>query len=191
MFRRFEATIGLNRLVTIKFNSYRNRSAGEIWTLTGIPWKNLEAVIYLKVGIDTLQGVPKNYVISIEGAHMPAQEAQPVRPPTLPLDDPKFTRFQTAILLEERVRIEYLLQVKPDPAIQNSTINEYGLPTITEGRAAGLGPTEVEIFLLTPTGDLARTEADATKLLRSVLPRDKIVDIKFLGPRPVPAEEMV
>lgn len=169
--------------MVVTYGSFRNVSLGERGTLMGLPYANLLDVIYLQIGTAVLQGIPKMMVWNIEGAKMPEpiDETEPGEPGILRADDPRFERFRTAILLEERVRITYMMMVPSDPALPAS-INEQGIPSIVEGRAVEEEPGWLHVNL-----GGGGTAPD----LKQAIPRGEVVDIVFLGPRPVKTEEMV
>lgn len=188
LFRRFEATIPFGRLVTVTFGAVHVRLAlsGEVWTLTGLPHRNLVDVIYLRLS-SGLRGIPKGLVHDIQGATMPSPDPSPPAPPgVLPEDDPRFTRFATAIMLEERVRVVHMERIPHDPAIADLRLNTYGIEVTVEGRASLIDET-----WLTLSRFIERPGQPPDPAMKLTIPRDMVVDIVFLGPRAVLAEEMV
>lgn len=160
---------------------------GEHLHVVGRPYKNLTDVIYLRVK-GALIGIPKTMVVDIKGSHM-ALEHDPERASAgLPLNpgDPKFDRFGTAIFLEERVRVTYREKLRPDPAL--ASLGEH-ISTTVEGRAIDRSMDALFIALTTENGQKV-SDVRGTWPEREILMAD-VLDIVFLGPRPVDPAEMV
>lgn len=182
--------------MTVTFGNLRTRDGDEILRLTGLPYLNLPDVIYLELSWG-LQGIPKAMITDIQGARMPPpppkelpmEQPEPFDEPTLALDDPKFERFATAVLLEERVRVHYLARVPNDPAMGDNALTV--IPTMTEGRAAAINETWLHLATGIEQADMTDSEREFILQQKFAIPRVAIQNLVFLGPRPVPASEMV
>lgn len=199
LFRRFESTIPYGRLVTVDYGDHRNSALGAPLTVTGRPFKNLADVIWLKVWTH-LVGIPKSMVRDIKGVHVdmveelptPSGNGEPLNPA-----DPKFQRFDTAILFEERVRVTYREKIRHDPA--TASLGRY-LTTVVEGQASQLDGTWLHIIPTMENGapvSLANDEGTAVKrqlpgmeMLKRAIPRGDILDLVFMGPRQVDPADM-
>lgn len=127
-------------------------------------------------------------------------EALPSAPisgtPLLP-DDPKFTRFETAVMLEERVRVTYREERRHDPATES--LGKW-ITTLVEGQAMHSNPDQITIIPLMENGrEMGLAMADGTfvkrqlpgmQMMTRVIARADVLNLEFMGPRPVePREE--
>jgi hypothetical protein len=175
LFRRFEATIRLKRLVVVTYSEYRFKDHGAVYQITGVPYKNLSAVLWLKRWDGSLVPVIKAFVRNIEGVPTVTLHEPSTDKPPLVFGDPKFLRFITAIGAAERVRVEYLQKLADDPAL--ASLNQRGLPTFTEGVAYGLSKEWLTLQLDNePSGE------------KYSIPPGTILDITFMGPNEVEAD---
>lgn len=169
LFARFQSTIPLRREVQVTCSEFRQRDHGMVWTLVGYPYRNLDAVIWIEAD-DVLVPIIKQFVLNIEG--WPPVDTSEKTP--LPTDDERFERFRKAIGEPENIRVEFLKDIN-DPALELTEMR-----TVTEGKPYALTSEWLTI---------ARGEDDFGE--KQAIPRAKILDIVFLGPRAVLAEDMV
>lgn len=192
LLRRFEATIPLRRLVKVTWGAIRFREEDAIVSV-GVPHLSLQQVIYLQAA-GGLIGIPKGLIRDIVGVTMPKPtpaSALPTgweigevenlarAPGALEADDPKFERFATAILLEERVRIT-ASQPVTDPAIESAEMVRDGIDTLTEGYARLADDYWLHIGPQAPYDGLM-----------TAIPRCRVKDIVFMGPREVNVAEQM
>ncbi len=135
--------------------------------VVGIPHIEKEHVIWLRVAASRLVGIPKDFVIDIAGVELNNPSLVPVVG-RLADDAWQWERFNTAILLEERVRLAW--------ASSDPDTTEDDDPTVVEGRA--LKSDDKYLYI---------------QLERAALrfPRVRIMKLEFLGPRPAPAPAAV
>jgi hypothetical protein len=144
--------------------TYQHFLMDQILVAVGEPHLNLPDMLYLRLADRSLHPIPKALVRHIEG-RTPMPAPTPLEP-----HDPKFERIVDAILKRERVRVVYLQQLRPDPAITDETLNKHGLQTTVEGRVSALDHIWLELAL------------DDKSHIKQGIPRAKIIDIEFLGP---------
>jgi hypothetical protein len=175
LFRRFEATIPLERVVCVKWRAFNQDYGSDPHVISyGVPYLNKDQVIYLKRPNGALICIPKGLVLDITSAE-PAMPKEPMKP-----DDPKFTAFHRAAQMRERVRIEYLVFVTNDPAL-GEQFAKSGLPTTVEG--LGLQLTEDDLTIELPIADEVDQDTGVgKKRLSQVIKREVVLDITLLGP---------
>lgn len=171
MFARFEKTIPLKRLVQVTCSEFRNRDHGRIWKIVGYPHRNLDAVLWM-VCDDVLVPAVKHFVINIEG-WPPVDTSEKI---PLAETDERYERFRKTIGEPDNIRVEFMKDID-DPALDPRLTK---IRTITEGKAYAL--TSEWLTLARGADEFGEKQA---------IPRASIVDIAFLGPHAVAAEDMV
>ena len=171
MFARFANTISMKRQVLVTCSEFRNRNHGMVWTLVGYPYRNLDAVIWI-LSDDVLVPIIKQFVLNIEG-WPPVDTSEKI---PLPTNDERFERFRKAIGEPENIRVEFLKDI--DDEALDPRLTE--MRTITEGKPYAL--TSEWLTIARGADEFGEKQA---------IPRAKILDIVFLGPRTVLAEDMV
>jgi hypothetical protein len=171
LFARFQSTIPLRRQVQVTCSEFRQRDHGMVWTLVGYPYRNLDAVIWI-LSDDVLVPIIKQFVLNIEG-WPPVDTSEKI---PLPTNDERFERFRKAIGEPENIRVEFLKDIDDEALCPRLT----EMRTITEGKPYAL--TSEWLTIARGGDEFGEKQA---------IPRAKILDIVFLGPRTVLAEDMV
>lgn len=148
--------------------------------VVGFPYAARPHILYLKLRSGNVVGIPKALVVNIEGYTPVEKSSPPEKEPLLP-DAPEFQAFAAGIQYARRVRIEYLQELRPDPAVTDEKLNKRGLPTTTEGYASALDETWLTL-VHGPHDEVDGVQNGTLGTLHTAIPRQWILSITFLGP---------